>query len=113
MAINKADDSDVLVRTCEYCGTQTRYRLSDLSEDEPLTCRACGAPLEGVPRPRRKAKKAKREFGRLIDDPVWGVYWRERRTDYVERVAKAIAVIIVAGFLLFCLVFFISQYSCD
>jgi hypothetical protein len=111
MAINNADDGDVLVRTCEYCGTQTRYRLSELNGDEPLTCRACGAPLEGVS--RRKAKKAKREFGRLIDDPVWGVYWRERRTDYVEAAGKAIAVIIVVGFLLFCLMFLISQYSCD
>jgi hypothetical protein len=112
MVSNKADNGDVLVIYCTYCGTQSRFKLNEFTGDEPLTCRACGAPLEAIPKARGKRKKFKRAFGRLIDDPVWGVYWRERRTDYVERVAKAIAVVIVIGILLFFLALFISQF-CD
>jgi hypothetical protein len=60
-----------------------------------LTCRACGAAQE---------KKVKRAFGRLTDDPVRGEYRRERRTDYLKRVAQGIAwIIIFAAQLVFAL----------
>ncbi len=51
-----------------------------------MTCRVCGAAQE---------KKVKRDSGRLTDDPVRGEYRRERSTDYVERVAKGAAWIII------------------
>lgn len=109
MVSNEADNGDVLAIYCAYCGAQSRFKLKELSGDEPLTCRACGAPLDA----ERTRKKAKRGFGRLIDDPVWGVYWRERRTDYVEHAAKAVAIIIVVGIMLLCAVLYISQFFGD
>jgi hypothetical protein len=109
---NEKDDDVQNFATCTYCGTQTGLSFKHLEGDKPLKCRACGAPLEVVPpaKPPEKAKKAKRDFGRLIDDPVWGEYWRERRTDYVEAAGKAIAIIIAAALVFFCIVI---QFFCD
>ena len=107
MGTAEAENGDALAITCKYCGNLSRFKLKELIGDEPLTCSACGEPLEG----RRKEEKVKRASELLTKDPVWGVYWRERRTDFVERVAMAIALIIVAGFLALCAVMFIAEYS--
>jgi hypothetical protein len=115
MAINEAENGDVLVISCKYCGTQSHFKSNEFSGDEALKCRACGAQLEAAPPPkaRGKRKKIKRAFGRLIDDPVWGKYWRERRTDYVEAVGKAIAVIILIAALFVLALLYIGPFTCD
>jgi hypothetical protein len=106
MATIEKENGDVIGITCKRCAAQSRFNLKELKGDEPLTCRECGAPLEE----RRKGKKAMRGSRRLIDDPVWGAYWRERRTDYVEWVAKAIALIIFIGIILLCIILNVSRF---
>ena len=115
MAINEAANGGVLVLSCKYCGTQSRFKINEFAGDEPLTCRAGGAALEAAPPPqaRAKRKKFKRAFGRLTDDPVRGEYWRERRTDYVTRVAKGIAWIIISAAQLVFALLLIAHIKCD
>lgn len=75
----KTDDVQCVV-TCTHCGMQTGLSLKQLEGDKPLKCPACGAPFEIVA-PPKAPRKAKRDYGRLIDDPIWGAYWRDRRAE--------------------------------
>lgn len=78
---------------CLYCGTLSSVTPETPPESEALTRPLCRRPLKGVPRPkpREKKEKAKCDFGRLVGDPVWAEYWRERRTGYVEAAGMAMA----------------------
>lgn len=63
MVSHKANEGDVLVGTCRYCGAQTYYPVSALKGSEPLMCGACGAPLEiEVPRPPGKRAEKEEKF---------------------------------------------------
>ncbi len=71
MKNEKAEGDVQYFATCTYCGMQTGLSLKQLESDEPLKCRACGAPLKVVPPRKRRPKKRKksdRDYGALIAD---------------------------------------------